>query len=207
MISFDDDTQIDYVNQNFEGLEFSNSEVVEKEFEDCTFVKCDFNETSFKECKFYDCTFTNCNLSLLKVKECSFSNTLFEDSKVVGVDWTEVSWPRVKLSCPIKFSGCNISYSSFIGLNIKEISIKECIAREVDFMEADLSKAKLTGSDFAGSAFNKTNLTGADLTGAVNYNINAILNRVKKAKFSFPEAISLLHCLGIELVGLGGIDE
>lgn len=45
-------------------------------------------------------------------------------------------------------------------------------------------------------------LVSADFTEAINYSIDLQLNDIKKAKFSFPEAISLLEVYEIEIVGL-----
>ena len=71
---------------------------------------------------------------------------------------------------------------------------------DVDFAEADLTGANLTHTDFQESRFFKTNLTQADFSHAVRYSIAVHLNTVKKAKFSLPEAMSLLYALDILLV-------
>jgi uncharacterized protein YjbI with pentapeptide repeats len=124
---------------------------------------------------------------------------VFEDTKIIGVDWTEAAWPKGKFLDPITFSKCVINHSTFIGLSLPEIRIIECIAHEVDFREADLSQADYAHTDLAGSLFINTNLSQADFTHARNYTINAGLNTLKKTKFSLPEAMSLLHSLDIVL--------
>jgi len=93
-----------------------------------------------------------------------------------------------------------ISDSNFLGLPLGGTAIKGCLARDADFREADLSRSDLTGTDFTASLFGKTNLTGADLTQARNYAIRISDNKVKDAKFSMPEAMSLLYCLDIKIV-------
>ena len=40
------------------------------------------------------------------------------------------------------------------------------------------------------------------LTGASLFFIDIELNKIKKAKFSFPEVVSLLNCLEIDIIGL-----
>ena len=74
------------------------------------------------------------------------------------------------------------------------------MARNVDFADANLTQADLTGTDFYGSLFLHTDLTEADLTHAQNYHISASLNVLKRTRFSFPEAMSLLAALNIILV-------
>ena len=54
--------------------------------------------------------------------------------------------------------------------------------------------------DFANSLFNGTDLSGADFTEAINYQIDVNRNKIKGAKFSRYEAVSLLESLGIELI-------
>ena len=71
--------------------------------------------------------------------------------------------------------------------------------KEVDFYEANLSKADLSESLLTHATFNKTNLSGADLRGAKEYFIDPRLCNVKKAKFSMPEALTLLNSLEIVL--------
>ncbi len=53
--------------------------------------------------------------------------------------------------------------------------------------------------DFAGARFSTTNLSKADFRGATNYSIRPDNNKLKKAKFSLPEATLLLYGLDIEL--------
>lgn len=49
--------------------------------------------------------------------------------------------------------------------------------------------------------FSNTNLTEADLSAARNYHITPGQNVLKRAKFSLPEAMSLLYSLDIDLIG------
>jgi len=193
-------TETDYTEQVFKDLDLSHREIVSKEFEDCTFERCDFSETIFKKCRFLNCTFTHCDLSLIKIKYSSFVNTVFKHSKIIGVNWSEALYKEKDLYSPVKFFNCVISHSTFIGLKLQKIHIKECVAKDVDFRDSDLSGSDMSHSDFSDSLFVKTLLGKSDFTGSTNYNINATLNDIKKAKFSLPEAVSLLYGLDIILV-------
>lgn len=192
--------QKEHTAEEFKKLILRNDRISDKEFNGCTFVKCAFNETIFQDCQFHDCTFTSCDLSLVRFANCAFTNTRFKDSQVIGVNWTETAWAKSKVALtPVHFSGCVINYSTFLGLNLKKITISRCTARDVSFEEANLTQADCTFTDFTNSRFLHTNLTGTDFTGAQNYNIAAGLNTLKKTKFSLPEAMSLLYNLDIEL--------
>ena len=190
----------DYYEAAFRGLDLSRQEVVGQQYEQCRFTNCNFAEAQLKACNFYDCEFRSCDLSLIKVMDCDFSSTLIEDSKAIGVNWAEIRRPAVRVYCPVEFIRCNINYSSFMSLDLREIQIIGCEAKDVNFSEANLSKSNLSDSDFAGSIFNKTNLCCADFTHAVNYYIDIYHNPIKGAKFSIPEAISLLGSLEVEIV-------
>jgi uncharacterized protein YjbI with pentapeptide repeats len=78
--------------------------------------------------------------------------------------------------------------------------ITDTMAKDVDFREVDLSGVDFTGTDLADSLFADTNLTEADLSKARNYTIEPVKNILKGAKFSLPEAMSLLFNLDIVLV-------
>ncbi|MEJ2736127.1 MAG: pentapeptide repeat-containing protein [Anaerolineae bacterium] len=185
--------------RSFSGLDLHGQELGFREFYGCVFLKCSFLETTFRSCRFVDCEFRECNLSLCRVKDCSFSNTRFQDSQVMGVDWTEASWPKRGFLRTVDFRSCALNHSTFIGLSLRGIELTECAARGVDFTEADLSRADLPHTDFSQSRFLHTDLTEADLTGATNYSIAPTRNVLKKTRFSLPEAVSLLYGLDIIL--------
>lgn len=199
MLNLNDNQRV-YINQNFNNINLSEKEISHREFDNCLFNSCNFTDTKFLNCKFYECQFSNCNLSMVNITGCTFFDTIFQDSKAIGINWTQAAWPRIKLSSPIKFFKCVINHSSFFGLSLKEIAIVECNAKEIDLREADCSEADFSDTDFANSQFGKTNLTKANFTEAINYNIDIFNNQIKKAKFSSAEAISLLRCLDIQLV-------
>ncbi len=188
-----------FVQEHFKELNLSNEKISTKEFDDCTFIGCNFSEATFYRCKFTECTFKNCNLSMVKVKSSAFFDVVFEESKVIGVNWTEAAWPTIKLSCPLKFYQCILNDSSFMGLSIREIIMIECKAHDIDLREADCTEADFGHTDFTNGLFNKTQLNKANFREATNYNINIFSNELKQAKFTLPEATNLLRSLDIEI--------
>ena len=189
--------QKEWASQKFKGVVHKNDRMSTVEFNTCTFTKCSFREMIFLDCRFHDCIFQSCDLSLVTLKGCLFSDTRFEDSQVIGVNWTETSLAKSKFITPVNFSRCVISHSTFVDLNLKKINIIRCIAHDVDFSQANLTNANCTFSDFNNSRFFHTDLTEADFTGATNYTIIASQNTLKKTKFSLPEAMALLYGLDI----------
>jgi len=194
------ESHVHYADGLFKEVRVEHLELVSSEFYDCVFFHSSFAESVIRHCRFVNCVFRECDLSLIKVPESSFASTLLENSKVMGVNWTEAHWPKAGLDNPVSFSKCAISHSTFIGLRLGGIQIIDCVVIDVDFREADLSRADFAGSDLSQSIFGNTNLSQADLSRARNYRIDPGQNILKQARFSLPEAMSLLHSMDIVLV-------
>ncbi len=192
--------QVEFISKNFKGLNLIEEELSAKEFDDCSFEACDFSSAILKSCKFIDCNFTNCNLSLVKLSFSQFRDVVFEECKLMGVDWTNAYWPRLTITAPVKFIQCTLNHSSFFKLSLQELVMEGCKAHEVDFREGDFCEGSFTFTDFTHSLFGKTNLRNADFTDATNYYIDVYQNEIKNAKFCRLEAVNLLESLGIELV-------
>ena len=187
----------EHMDQIFEDLIVNQEQILANEFYDCAFKRCRFNETAFQKCRFVNCSFSDCDLSLMRVPASSFTETEFQNSKIIGVDWTAASWGFLS---SMRFLECTINYSIFTDMDLQRISIEKCVAEEVDFRGADLTGVNLTFTDFFGSFFKHSVLERADFTHARNYQIDVNLNKIKGAKFMLPEAISLLRSLDINLL-------
>lgn len=181
-----------YHQEKFDKLVSEKEVLGEIEFEDCEFTNSSFIETKFDKCKFISCRFVGCLISASVPMDSHFVDTSFTKCKVIGMDWTKTH--RIQ---DIGFDNCQINYSNFRQLKLPEIKITNCQAKEVDFAEADLTGADLSNSDLEKSVFHNTNLTKANFTGAKNYYIDIKNNIIKKARFSLPEAMSLLESLDI----------
>ncbi len=193
----------EYQEEAFKGVDFQKEAVSAIEFHDCKFIRCNFSETLFKGCVFKSCQFEDCDLSLIKVDGSIFQGVKFKNTRAIGINWAKASWGGkdfYQLLKSIDFVECTLNYANFFGLKLAGIHIEKCVAHEADFSEADLKNANLKGTDFERSLFRKTNLERANFVGAKNYYLSPTLNNLKKAKFSMPEAMSLLYSMDIELV-------
>ena len=194
-----DDSTESYA-KSFRGLQLRATTIAAREFDSCEFAQCDFSAATFSNCKFVDCRFTACNLSLLNVDGSRFRSVEFDACKLVGVNWTKASWPRLILAPPLQFRECVLDESSFFGLQLQDVVLESCKAREVDLREANFSGAKFSFSDLSNALFGRTSLRGADFVEATGYNIDVFDNDIKHARFSRHEAVRLLDSLLIELV-------
>ena len=188
-----------YLNQTFTQLIIEKTRIEQINFENCQFKQCKFIDVIFSNIKFTECDFEFCDLALAKFPNCKFSEVSFKNSKIIGVNWTELSWPLVKLTSPLYFYSSNLSHSSFYGLELSNLIVEECKAHDIDFREANLSHASFVESDLLNSLFLHTNLYSADFTNAINYTIDPNENRIKQARFSFPEVIALLNHFDIKI--------
>lgn len=186
--------------QKFTGLSLRAVTFEGKEFDKCTFRNCSFDETTFVDCVFRDSSFTECDLSMAQVTKSSFIEVMFNKCRLTGVNWSQARWPSVPLHTPVTFQECMLNYCVFLGVALKKAAFRDCVAHEVDFSEADLSGCDFSGTDLAGATFNQTNLAGAMLERAQNYSIDLRSNRVNGARFSLPEAVSLLRGSGVVIV-------
>ena len=188
-----------YNDQVFKELKLDAIQFEASEFVDSTFTACSFVETIFKKCRFVNCVFKRCDFSLSRIPGCSFINSSFGETKLIGVNWAQADWSTMDLGKPVQFTKCALNHSTFIGLDLEGLQVLDCNAVNVDFREADLSHADFSGSDLSESLFIHTNLSETDFSQALNYAIDPGLNNIKKAKFSLPEAMSLLYNMDIIL--------
>lgn len=189
----------EYYGETFADMEFAQKELAFVRFYDCTFRNCDFGDTVFKGCKFSGCAFESCNLNFMKLTDSEYRDVRFVKSRLVGVNWTEADWPRTAGRALLSFDQCTVSHSTFIGLRLPKTKMTDCMAKNVDFRDADLTESDFGGSELSESLFGDTILVGADFRRATDYAINPTDNRIQKAKFSLPEATSLLYNMDIQL--------
>jgi uncharacterized protein YjbI with pentapeptide repeats len=185
-------SELSYYQQKFSKLTLQDASISSKEFEDCSFESCKFTNYTFTGVKFMNCTFSECVLSAISAPRSRFMEVQFNRCKVIGFNWSKTSTARGLI-----FNDCQLNYSDFSYLKIPEIKIIRCEAKEVDFTGADLSNGSLQNTDFEKSRFYNTNLSGVDFRGARNFYIDVKNNVLKKTRFNFTEAITLLNCLDI----------
>lgn len=181
--------------KTFENLSHPGEHITGSTFDRCTFVRCNLQQTLFEECTFNNCVFEGCDISLIKFKSTTFNTVSINSSKAIGISWRECSNPVY-----VSFKDSQISYSSFYGKKLKKMQAINCVALETDFTACDLQQANFERTDLAGAYFSDTDLTQANFAGARNYQINPNTNRIKGAKFSLPDALSLLNYLDVQIL-------
>ncbi len=189
-----------YLEASYEKLELSEDHYEDIEFEECQFLDCNFSQTAFRNCKFTNCEFVRCNLSLVDLSNTRLFGVTFKETKLIGVDWGKANWPVFHLDFKLEFHRCILNDSSFFGLTLNELVLVECKLHDADFREGNFTDSTMTFCDFTHTLFMRTNLKNVDFSESTGYAISVLENEVEGARFSRHEALSLLECLGVELV-------
>ncbi|MEJ2613649.1 MAG: pentapeptide repeat-containing protein [Ignavibacteriaceae bacterium] len=186
-----------FEDKNFNKINFEEKPLKKGEYEKCEFTNCSFYKSDISEILFVDCIFKACNLSLVEVSETTFNNVSFTDCKLMGIHFENCN----DFGLSFKFENCILDHSSFFRKKIRNTHFKNSQLIEVDFTEADLTGSVFSGCDLKRTIFDNTIIEKADLRTSFNFSIDPEINRIKKAKFSFPGIAGLLDKYDIEIEG------
>jgi len=180
-------------DQRFDKIDFTVKPLSKGEYENCTFTACNLSACDLSSNSFIECTFTGCNLSTANIAGVAFRDVHLKDCKMLGLHFETCDHFLFSAS----FEHCVLNLSSFYKMNLKKQSFKHCSLQEVDFAEADLTAAVFDHCDLLKASFDRTILEKSDFRTATNYSINPNNNKIKKAKFSMPEAAGLLDVFDV----------
>jgi uncharacterized protein YjbI with pentapeptide repeats len=97
-----------------------------------------------------------------------------------------------KLIFDISFDTCQLDFSKFYALKMKQTLFKNCSLIAVDFMGADLTDVMFDRCDLYKSEFDKAIANKADFRTSYNYTIDPEKTKLKKAIFSLEGLKGLL---------------
>lgn len=180
---------------SYNGETFVGDLLKRKRFEDCLFIDCKFLESDlsfsrFLSCKFQDCDFTNPKTIATAMPDCAF-----EKSKVLGVKFTQFDTKIFKVS----FIDCNMELCDFQEMNLVKTVFSKSVVKECDFYRANLTAANFEDTNLEDSIFEESNLSKTNFVNATNYLIDPLSSKLKGAKFSTPEVLSLLRNFDIKI--------
>ncbi|RYE23451.1 MAG: pentapeptide repeat-containing protein [Sphingobacteriales bacterium] len=182
-------------DKEFSKIDLRQEPLLPGEYEHCEFVGCNFSGVNLAKVSFDKCIFQNCDLSMINVAQTAFREVVFKDSKMLGIRFDALTAFAVSFS----FDNCILTHSSFYQTKIKGTRFNNTILQAVDFTECDLTSAVFHNCDLKDANFDRTILDKADLTSAQNYSIDPERNKIKKAKFSLPGVLGLLHKYDIKI--------
>lgn len=179
-----------YINDEiFSGKDFSISPIMKGEYDSCRFEYCNFENVHASNIQFVDCVFVHCNFSNAIVKNTAFKDVVFNQCKLMGVQFSECDPFLLQL----KFSNCQLDFSSFYQLNIPNTNFVNCSLNSVDFTESNLEKAVFNSCNLKNAIFDTSNLEKSDFRTAKNISISPDENKLRGAKFSINSVSGLLN--------------
>lgn len=184
-----------YADETFKDVVCEQDVLARLSFSHCTFTNARFDRVDFTATEFSDCLFDHCELTLPNLTNADLKTVRFKDCKLVGADFRKGDSRFLALA----FENSLVDTCNFSGLKLKATPFLRCVLRETRFVGSVLSEAVFDGSDLEGTLFHECQLENASFSQARNYAIDPLTNKLKGARFSLPEAVSLLMGLGIKL--------
>ena len=186
-----------YADVRIKDANYDAKILIDIEFEYVEFQDCSFVETVFENCRFIDCTFKTSDMSLCKAKYTQFLDVLFEDCRVVGVNWSQI---QSNLGVSIEFSHSVVNDSIFTEVDFRGSRLDHCKIRRCVFSHSNLQETNFQGSDLEHTIFQHVDLRKADFRNAQNYFLDILGDiKLKGASFSPIEAQNLLKSLEIKI--------
>ena len=108
--------------------------------------------------------------------------------------------PTGKVFEPIsKLSDCFLKYAAFIKMNFIRFDFSSNSIQESAFDECNLRESNFKGCQLERTHYTNCDMRKADFRETSGYQIDLKSNNLENARFSFPQAINLLNCLGIKI--------
>lgn len=147
-----------FIGAKFTGVKWNTirgkkSKFTKTVFRDCEFIDSNFDESVFAEVDFINCTFLYSTLSGSTMTGVHFINCTMEETKLTGLDGTELLLEgdeyKVRTSfsfsgLPLKFKNANFSGVNFMGMvDSCPLTIEGGLLSEVDFGKSHFSTVTL----------------------------------------------------------------
>ena len=126
-------------------------------------------------------------------------NVTFDGCLLSGIEWHKFE-PRSRFSSLFaSLKGSNLRYCTFCEMKLPRTDFSGVRIVESTFADCDLTESDFRGCTLDRTEFFRCGVEKADFRGATGYRVDVPTCRVKDARFSFPEAISLLSSLGVKI--------
>lgn len=188
-----------YENECFRGLTLTGETIRNTRFTECEFRDSIFSAAEIQNCALRGCRFVRCRIDSPRGRETSVTNAEFDGCFLSGVQWCEFVSGNRYASLFLSMEDSTVRYSNFTQMKLPRFDFSTVRFAESLFAECDLSGANFRTAVLDRTEFFRTDLTNADFRDASGYQIDILTCKVKGARFSFPEAMSLLGSLGVKI--------
>ena len=172
-----------------EGERFSHLDFTEETFYDCDFSDCTFIDCTFENCKLdhsvlSECQFIRCTITGLKTTMSRAKFTELQNCTLNNIDWLSLQGDG-SFADPIeKLQDCRLKYNTFTEMNLTKFN----------FAGNEIQRSMLD------TEFYQCDMRKANFKEASGYKVDIFGCKLQDAKFSLPEAVSLLGDLRIKLL-------
>lgn len=189
-----------YEEQLIKDQKYQNITKEHGKFIDCTFENCAFEDCKIINCAFVNCNFYNCNFISITSQHSEVKNAAFQKCNLIGIHcWSELL-PAGNYAHTIKdLKNCCMKYNSFIEIPFRRFDFSGNIIQESIFEDCDLQESNFQDCRLESTQFFRCDIRKADFRDAKGYVIDIPSNKMKQAKFSYPEVTSLLNSLEITI--------
>ncbi len=189
------DSEDEFYKLKYHSIDYTDMQLKNAEYVCCEFIACNFSQANVSGTSFEQCVFTDCNLSNPVIKGAKFIECEFDACKILGLNFGYCS----QLSLDITARDSRLLNCNFSGLKMKRSAFTGCTLEECYFEDAFLVEVDFSRSVFRSTLFHQCDLQRAKFIDAEGYAINPLTNKIQKALFTLPGALSLLDYFNIVL--------
>lgn len=120
-------------------IDFRGSDLIGREFEDCSLDWSDFRGVDLSNSVFTRCT----------IRECRFERSVLENARFVGCNFRENSFESA-LGRSVVFEDCMLLHCSFKGATLSMAKFLDCDVRKVNFRYAQLQNVDFENTRVVG---------------------------------------------------------
>ena len=169
------------------------------DFVDCTFENCRWDGVRMRNCSFSGCRFRHCQLAGVVFSFCRMRDADFDGCAIRGVAWGGLQGRSAVGRIFARLHRCVLRYNEFSGMGLAGFDFSDCEMLECVFDDCKLTGANFRGAPLGRTAFTRCDLQKADFRDAQGYAIDPAANKMKGARFSFPDVVALLDASGIRI--------
>ncbi len=184
-------------NGLFQNLDFTGEELLGVEFVDCSFENCTFEDCTVKSCSFTDCSFVDCRVSNVCFEHTTMGDSIFTHCYLNGINWNLLMFGGSYIIPIRRMEECELKYNHFLEMNFTRFNFSDNTITASLFADCNLTGSKFLNCKLDGTEFFRCDLSRADFRKAGGYVVDLPTNKLKGARFSFPEVVNLLNSIGI----------
>ena len=189
-------TRTCYQGETFENFDPGKA-LNDTEYNDCLFKNCRWLSTRVKNCRFLGCSFEHCNFSGVVFNYCEMRDAWLENSAFRSISWGGLQGRNAISQVFGRVHGCVFQYNEFSGMVLAGFDFSDAAFTECIFDDCRLAGANFRAVPLRRTSFSRCDLQKADFREADAYAIDLCSNKLKGARFSFPDVVALLGGTGI----------